>query len=249
MAKRHPYGSCGTESPPCPQCDGVKPDNIKRQKFTQSLKVPLTPDEIADRADRAAHLVSSIKRKEDELKAVVKHHKSIIESDMVQLDQFSKEVRDKNTYRQVDCERQFDFNAGKYRVVRTDTGEITEERRLLESEKQMELPFPEPSDDEKAAAGNPGEKPRDIPPPTQGESWRAVPIAEALPDMGPKAKKFYELCEAQGLDTIGKLCDWKNAVPSRWWKDLGSGVGEATFDKLDDGIAAFLAKRAAEKKE
>ena len=75
------------------------------------------------------------------------------------------------------------------------------------------------------------------------EAWKTVPIREALPDM---PKKFYELVEGQDIDTIGKLVDWKNERPNRWWKDLGKGVGPATFDKLDDGIAEFFAKHPVE---
>lgn len=72
----------------------------------------------------------------------------------------------------------------------------------------------------------------------EGEAWRSTPIKDALPNM---PKKFYELCESNQLDTIGKLFDWKNEREHRRWKDLGKGVGPATFDKLDDAIEAFVA--------
>lgn len=75
------------------------------------------------------------------------------------------------------------------------------------------------------------------------DKWRIIPLREALPDM---PKKFYELCENQDIDTIGKLTDWKNEKPDRWWKDLGKGVGPATFDQLDDGIEEFFAKHPVE---
>jgi hypothetical protein len=74
--------------------------------------------------------------------------------------------------------------------------------------------------------------------PVEGD-WKAVTLREALPDM---PGKFYELCEKQQLETIGKLIDWKNAKSFRWWKDLGKGVGKACFDKLDDAIEAFFAR-------
>src|ERR1022692_244375 len=99
-------------------------ENIKREKFSQSLKVMLTQEEIADRADRAAFKVAAIQGKEADLKAVTQHHKGLIESDKAELSMLSKEVRDKSTYRQIDCEKQFDFNEGKVRVIRLDSGEL-----------------------------------------------------------------------------------------------------------------------------
>jgi hypothetical protein len=209
-------------------------DNIKRVKFTQSLKVPLTTDEIADRADRAAHLVASIQAKEDELKAVVKHHKSIIESEMVTLDLHSKEVRDKTTYRQVDCERQYDFNAGKYREIRNDTGEVMNERRLLESEKQMELPFDEegmPLTEEnvKAALQH-----------AIDDSWREVPIFEALgSSLGKRAN---DALENAGIDTMGKFADFQ-AKHGEWWSKELKGIGPETVTKLCDAAERFWASR------
>jgi len=116
-------------------------NNVKTEKFVTQLKVQLTTQEIADRADRAAAMIADRDNKEEELKAHSKHQKSIIEQIDAEMRLLQSEVRNRSTYRQVECERQYDFNAGKYREVRLDTFETVNERKLLESERQMELPF------------------------------------------------------------------------------------------------------------
>jgi Putative phage metallopeptidase len=103
---------------------------------------------------------------------------------------------------------------------------------LFKDEVNGQAPASEPESNDKPEF-TPGPDPQD-------ETWKATPLDEALPDL---PKKFYELCEKQGLDTIGKLFAWKNERADRWWKDLGKGVGQATFDKLDDAIEAFWMTR------
>jgi hypothetical protein len=223
------------------------PDNIKREKFPQSLRVQLTPDEIADRADRAAHKVSVIAEKKAELKAVSTHQKGIIETVEAELSLLSKEVRDKSTYAQVECERQLDFNEGTYREIRLDTGEMLIERKLLESEKQRELPFPD-DDDSAHTNGNAKHDPNKSPKPgasgpigpveaapAPDESWRPIPITEALPGLG---KKIYEGMEKLNLHTLGELITWKNEREHRRWTDI-DGLGEAGATKIDDAMEVF----------
>lgn len=123
-------------------------DNIKTELYTTTLKTPLTAAEVAERADRAAVMIADRDQKEEELKAYSKHAKSIIEQIDAEMRQLQSEVRSRSAYKPVDCERQYDFNVGKMREVRLDTYETLNERKLLESERQMELPF----DDDKDAA-------------------------------------------------------------------------------------------------
>ncbi len=114
---------------------------LKREKFVSTLKVMLTSDEVAERADRAAASIADRDQKEEEQKAQTKHAKSIIEQIDAEIRLLSQEVRNRSSYQQVECERQWVFSEGMYREIRLDTGEVITERKLLESEKQMELPF------------------------------------------------------------------------------------------------------------
>lgn len=99
-----------------------------------------------------------------------------------------------------------------------------------------DLPEDEPSDDD-----DEGDQPRKTPaPPRPREEWESTPIREALTGLG---KKVYEGMEKAGLDTIGKLFEWKNDPAysqGRWWTSI-DGVGNAACDKIDDAIEAFTA--------
>lgn len=115
--------------------------DTKVQNFGQSLRVQLTPDEVADRADRAACKIAERDDHEAQAKAAQKHAKSTIEQYDAEIRNLSNEVRNRSTYRTVECERQYDYRAGMYREIRLDTGEVVLERRLTAAESQPELPF------------------------------------------------------------------------------------------------------------
>jgi hypothetical protein len=215
-------------------------DNMKIEKYNASLKVPLTAEEIADRADRSAHKMKERDGKEEEQKAQAKHMKSIVESMDAEIRHLLGEVANKATYRQVECERQYLFNEVRYQEVRTDTGEIISSRKLLESEKQMELPFPDDKHDPNQHP--PKGTPWTVPPFTESsdETWMPIPITEALPTLG---KKVFEGMASLNLRTMGELLAWKFGSVERWWTDI-PGLGEAGCSKIDDAIAAFFAGRS-----
>ena len=121
----------------------VKMPDKKVQKFATSLRVQLTPEEIADRAERAAHKLNERDDKEAELKAAQKHAKSIVEQLEAELRQLSNEVRTRSTFRSVDCERHYDYKDAMIREVRLDTAEVFFERKMNYEESQRELPFEE----------------------------------------------------------------------------------------------------------
>jgi hypothetical protein len=103
----------------------TSPPERVTEKFTSTLKVELTAEEVAERADRAAQMLADRDRKEEEQKAAAKHAKSVIES--------------MDADRPVDCERCSDYVAGRYRETRLDTGEVFVDRPLTEAEKQRPL--------------------------------------------------------------------------------------------------------------
>lgn len=112
---------------------------IRTERFEQSLRCQLTKEEIADRADRAAQLLEDRDHEEEELKAHAKHVKGKIERIEAEMRQHSNEVRTRSTYRDIECERIFDYKSKRVREVRGDTGEVISDREMTEREKQMGL--------------------------------------------------------------------------------------------------------------
>lgn len=114
---------------------------IKIERFSQNLAVALKPTEIAERADRAAHLLADrdhLEAQFDEERKLQKNRVSSIENEMRRL---SQEVREKLTYRDVDCERRFIYADKVVRDVRADSGETLMERPMSEQESQRQFDF------------------------------------------------------------------------------------------------------------
>lgn len=75
----------------------------------------------------------------------------------------------------------------------------------------------------------------------EDESWRNVPLDEAagFRDLPKKVRR----CIADhpdGLDTVGKLADWKNAKRDRVWNDI-PGIGPKAAEQIDAAFDAFWA--------
>jgi hypothetical protein len=114
------------------------------EEFQRSCRVELTAKEVADRADRASHLVAEIDAKDADRKAAAKSAASQIEELEAELRRISNEVRDKATYRLVDCERKYDYRVGTVTELRTDTREILHMAPMTDAERQLRLGLESP---------------------------------------------------------------------------------------------------------
>lgn len=119
---------------------------VKIEPYMANLKVILTPDEVADRADRAAGLLADRDAQEEEQKARAKAAKAQIDAVEAELRRVSNEVRTKATYQDVQCERRFVYDKGKVQEWRLDTGVMMSERDMNDAEKQRDLPFDDKDD-------------------------------------------------------------------------------------------------------
>ena len=90
----------------------------------------------------------------------------------------------------------------------------------------MELPFDE--DDEE-------EDDRVI----EDESWKAVPIEEALKDL---PKGAYKAFAEKNITTMGEFAEFQTKHADFWQKDL-PGVGPETANKIADAAEKFWASR------
>lgn len=215
------------KAPKAAKPEKPEPPAPKREKYTASLKCKLTAAEVADRADRAAAMLADRDQKEEEQKAAAKHAKSIIEAIDADLRLTSSEVRTRSTYRKVECEREWDFAAVMYREKRLDTDEVIAERRLMESERQLELPLP-------AAPAN------------TDETWKAVKIAELVEmDIGITAKHVTLLVEKNNIADLGQLYAHRADVTRTghdWFHGL-DGVGATIAEEIDNAMVTFFAGR------
>lgn len=109
---------------------------------TESLPVPLTQEEIAERADRMATALRKITELEIEKKAKndeIKHKKEELEKDIAV---WASQVREKAENREVEIELQSNWETGQIETFRLDTGELIRTRPMTPSEKQKTFEHP-----------------------------------------------------------------------------------------------------------
>ncbi len=114
--------------------------SLKTEQFTSNLRCPITNEEALERLDQAARLTTTIKELEQTAKAEAAARKSQAASLIAQHDQLEKEASQRAVFRDVDCERVFDYSLGIVFERRLDTLEVTgKPRDLTYSEKQLGL--------------------------------------------------------------------------------------------------------------
>lgn len=116
--------------------------DVKIVPFRRNLRVPLSDKEIAERAQRAAHLLSERDHKDEEMKAAAKHAKAQIAEVEAELRRVSGEIRDGATYKDVECQRRHNYRLGKIEEVRLDSLEVIAERAMTDQERQLDLALP-----------------------------------------------------------------------------------------------------------
>lgn len=112
---------------------------MKAKRFSESLMCQLTPEQVAERANRAARLQHDADELTSKLASETKRYKTSIQRSTMEQHRLLDEVRTRQGYRPVECERQPDYEAGLLRTVRLDTGEIVRQRQLTPEERQTLL--------------------------------------------------------------------------------------------------------------
>lgn len=126
-------------------------DTIETRKDVRHLKVVLTSDELEERADRSSHVWAEYCATEAEMKTIAGNYKAKIAELRGKHDVLEREIRDKCTYRDIECSIEYNYDTRKVTARRNDTGEVVEERDMLNEEfiawqakrKQTKLPFDE----------------------------------------------------------------------------------------------------------
>lgn len=117
--------------------------NTVTKEETRTLRTQLTADELAEAAETLAHATQELEKLEDEKKSFGSSIKARIDEASAKQRGMAAIVASKHDWREVRCSSRRDFDAQTLTVVRLDTGEVVESRRLRESELQTALPFGE----------------------------------------------------------------------------------------------------------
>ena len=116
-----------------------KEEKISTSKEFHNLKVSLTEDELLQAGEDLANAIDEVNKLEDEKKALVEDFKARIAVHEATIAVKQRLVRNKNEYRNVECELTLNYTAQKAKLVRLDTKEVVSEREMTMEEKQMQM--------------------------------------------------------------------------------------------------------------
>ena len=109
-------------------------------KITRSLMVGLNEDEIRAYAGELARVTAQQAELEDEKKAVTSGFKNRIDRCVADCRALAQNVTTRRELRDIDCEWQ-PSKDGKMFLIRLDTAEIIDTRKMTEEEHQQSLPI------------------------------------------------------------------------------------------------------------
>ena len=109
--------------------------------ITRRLPVRLEYDEIRLKGMRIATLEAEVEAIEEEKKAVTGDFKSKIDGRRTEISALSRQVNERQEYRQVEVIERKDWVERTVETVRTDTGEVVDSRPMSPSELQRPIPF------------------------------------------------------------------------------------------------------------
>ena len=117
---------------------------MPRTKTTTDIELlpcELTNEELIDRAKQLAGAGRKIEDKEAEHSALKAQMRSEMKLLTAKRDSLNSVVASGREYREVTIKEIHDFDSGKFKKVRTDTGEIIFERELAGDERKVPLSF------------------------------------------------------------------------------------------------------------
>lgn len=112
-----------------------------RETMHESLKCVLTNEDIKRLGEQIAQAVARKAEAEADLKSVATQLKSKIAAEDAIITSNSEKIRSGYEWRNVECERIKDYQAGVVTIYRNDTGELVSERKMSYEERQHLLPL------------------------------------------------------------------------------------------------------------
>lgn len=118
--------------------EGKRPKSKKVEPFKRQFRVVLAEKEKADRRVKLLNVLDEI----DELRLKFEAAKSLLKAELDakqgSVDAIRLDIR-AGELREVDCEREFNYGTLTVQDVRLDTGEVFNERKMSDSERQLHI--------------------------------------------------------------------------------------------------------------
>ena len=121
--------------------------HIQSERFSRSLPVRFTPDELRTKADEMAEKYARVSALEEEKKQVASDYKSRIDVLSSEVATLSRHISQKQEYQQVPCFAYLDWpKYGEKTIVRTDTNETVSVETMGPADRQLAIQFERDTD-------------------------------------------------------------------------------------------------------
>jgi len=114
-------------------------DRVKITHEPRDLSCSLSTKERADAANKLADVLDDIMRLEDDKKTMAADLSAQIKRLSAEVRQLTRQVKEGTATRSVLCELQLNWTKLTATTVRTDSGQVVEERGMTEDEKQLDF--------------------------------------------------------------------------------------------------------------
>jgi len=118
----------------------VEPKVVTKQQ-QEYLKCILTDEEVAQAANELAREISTVSELDKAFDSIKAEFKGKIEKSEANISVKARLVRDKHEYRNIECDAIHNFTDCTVTIVRKDTGEQVETRKMTYAEKQTTMEF------------------------------------------------------------------------------------------------------------
>ena len=130
------------------------------ERFSRSLPVKFTPDELRGKADELADKVSKHAKLEEEKKQVAADYKARLDQLSAGINLLARHISEKCEYQQVECQAFLDCpDYGKKTIYRCDTGDQVGVETMTPSDRQTAIKWNQDAD---GATANPLETPAPV---------------------------------------------------------------------------------------
>jgi len=117
--------------------DEKKPTKVTSTEIREYLKYFFTEDEIRNLGKEMAQATIQANEAEEQKKAAMAEFKDKIEKHLLVARQASRFISNGYEMRNIDCIKRIDYANETVTITRKDTGEVVEERKIHDSERQM----------------------------------------------------------------------------------------------------------------
>lgn len=125
-----------------PDDDTATEPDTHTNTFRQLLPVPLTQEQMRERADELVELHEKKREVEEASKASAKRYRDTKAALELELDAAVAQLRDGTEMRTIECRQDKDFARNTITITRLDTNEVVDERAMTGADRQLEIDMP-----------------------------------------------------------------------------------------------------------